>query len=631
MSIKQIYHVTSLTGGIDSTYLDYADGNSLSDKDRAFAIVSGLLYLYELNATSGAAESSPNVIAPDTNAGTKRWILVSAYTLQIASSISDGDTTHAPDGNSVFDALALKAALASPTFTGTPAAPTAAQATNTTQLATTAFVKNELDVRIQQYYGVTWDESADTYVRTGSTAGQAVGVTLVDAFLPIQRRMRRCLVSDAGVVNYYLSATDSTKKEDGATASVLTGADGQVMVEIPKFWYRYGYAGTVHTYEISPVPLAGFQVHPAFLSGTTELDFAYVGAYEGVLYDTSRTAYVNTFNPVASHSATFDVDNGASKGTITAGSGTPYTLLLAGYTITITGTADNNGTYIIDSVAGGNVITCTTVIAGADGVEATTVISPITADFTATTGDKLSSVSGKMPWTLATRANFRAIAANRGTGWSQWFRDVEGAIQLLFLTEYASFYSQSVIGAGISAVTDWSAYNNYYPFAPTGNSNGIGNASGNTAGSTACATEATKYMSYRGLENWYGHVWKFVDGFNVNNNIPYLCNVIANFADDTASNYTNPIDVLGVAVTMHNADGYQATLKKSGRGFMSASVGASGSTKITDYYYQAAGWRVAVSGGDAVNGVYDGGFFLYVDYAAAIALSNIGSRVCYRK
>jgi hypothetical protein len=36
--------------------------------------------------------------------------------------------------------LAAKAALASPTFTGTPAAPTAAPGTNTTQLATTAFV-----------------------------------------------------------------------------------------------------------------------------------------------------------------------------------------------------------------------------------------------------------------------------------------------------------------------------------------------------------------------------------------------------------------------------------------------------------------------------------------------------------
>jgi len=38
-------------------------------------------------------------------------------------------------------AIATKADLASPTFTGTPAAPTAAAATNTTQIATTAFVQ----------------------------------------------------------------------------------------------------------------------------------------------------------------------------------------------------------------------------------------------------------------------------------------------------------------------------------------------------------------------------------------------------------------------------------------------------------------------------------------------------------
>ena len=40
--------------------------------------------------------------------------------------------------------LSAKAPLASPTFTGTPAAPTATQGTNTTQLATTAYVQTEL-------------------------------------------------------------------------------------------------------------------------------------------------------------------------------------------------------------------------------------------------------------------------------------------------------------------------------------------------------------------------------------------------------------------------------------------------------------------------------------------------------
>lgn len=47
--------------------------------------------------------------------------------------------------------LAAKADLASPTFTGTPAAPTAAQGTNTTQIATTAYVQSEVGVSIQAY------------------------------------------------------------------------------------------------------------------------------------------------------------------------------------------------------------------------------------------------------------------------------------------------------------------------------------------------------------------------------------------------------------------------------------------------------------------------------------------------
>jgi hypothetical protein len=42
--------------------------------------------------------------------------------------------------NAIASAISSKADTASPTFTGTPAAPTAASGTNTTQLATTAFV-----------------------------------------------------------------------------------------------------------------------------------------------------------------------------------------------------------------------------------------------------------------------------------------------------------------------------------------------------------------------------------------------------------------------------------------------------------------------------------------------------------
>ena len=49
------------------------------------------------------------------------------------------------DQTDLDNALDLKADLSSPTFTGTPLAPTATSGTNTTQIATTAFVKQAVD------------------------------------------------------------------------------------------------------------------------------------------------------------------------------------------------------------------------------------------------------------------------------------------------------------------------------------------------------------------------------------------------------------------------------------------------------------------------------------------------------
>jgi len=143
-----------------------------------------------------------------------------------------------------------------------------------------------------KFIGVTWNESADTYARTGLLAGVAVGSSPGDPALPLQSRMRRCILSDAGVVQYYLQSNDSTKKADG-TASDLTGADGQVMVEIPAFWLRYSYTGTTHRWDISPYPIAGFTLHPAFMKNGVAVSNRYMSAYEGVLYVTSESKYVN--------------------------------------------------------------------------------------------------------------------------------------------------------------------------------------------------------------------------------------------------------------------------------------------------------------------------------------------------
>lgn len=74
MSNVIYYSKTALTGGAANA-LDYIDGSLLNDGDFAFVTVYGVLYVYRLSSSSGASESSPAIIAPDTNAGTKRWLM----------------------------------------------------------------------------------------------------------------------------------------------------------------------------------------------------------------------------------------------------------------------------------------------------------------------------------------------------------------------------------------------------------------------------------------------------------------------------------------------------------------------------------------------------------------------------
>ena len=471
----------------------------------------------------------------------------------------------------------------------------------------------ELSPLCSKVFGVAWDESADTYVRTGYLTGVAVGSSPGNALLPIHAMMKRCVINDAGVVQYYLDEADSTKKRDG-TASVLTGADGQVMVEIPAFYYKYGYSGTTHTCEISQTPLSGYTLHPAFIKNNKIVPNRYIGAYEGTLYDVSASIYTDGIYQTAVSCVFANAD---SSLTIASRTGV-FSLLTVGDKIVVSGTAANNGTKTVASLVSATKITIAEAVT--DGTDAATVIQ--TEKNWAAAGDVLSSVSGKAPINYGTRANFRAAALNRGTGWREQDYDLISAIQLLYLVEYASFYSQSMIGAGL---TDWSAawpgYNDYNPINNTGLSNAKGNTTFNVSNGNGVVGS---YMTYRGIENWYGHLWKWVDGININANVPYVTNTQP-FADNTATNYT------ALGITLINSDGWQNTLAQQSRGFLPVTVGAPGSatTKITDYYYQAAGWRVVGLGGDANDGADAGAFYMYAYTASGDASRNIVGRLAF--
>ena len=116
-------------------------------------------------------------------------------------------------------------------------------------------------------YGVQWDTELPTTTMT------RIGAMNMHRTLPVQSLMRRCLLLDDGTVNYYLSPTDSTKKEDGVTDALLDGTDGMVMVELPEHWRKFEDEGTKQRVLISTERITGF----------TRVPKSYVSAYEASL------------------------------------------------------------------------------------------------------------------------------------------------------------------------------------------------------------------------------------------------------------------------------------------------------------------------------------------------------------
>jgi hypothetical protein len=393
----------------------------------------------------------------------------------------------------------------------------------------------------------TWDSSAS------SPANATTASTLVTS---IHTGMRRCVMSDAGVVQYYLSATDSTKKIDGTTAA-LDGTDGMVMVEIPKFYTKRAVSGTLTTWSISAVPLTGFTVHPAFVKNGVEVNFRYYSAYDACIFDVSASAYISGLN--------WANNSGAGNG--------------------------------------------------------------VAVDVTASTGDKLASVSGIYPMVGLTRAEFRTLAANRGTGWRQLDWTLFSAVQLLYLIEYQTFYSQDAIGNGNTRHTTWPSSSGTQTDSRANNaglSNGNGNATANSASGTINTADNGDYMSYRGIENFFGNVWNWADGVIVNPDGTASANqgdwwFTNNSADFSDSVKTNMTQITAVASTA--GSGFVSAIAAVDNFFVPTAVsGASSSTYITDQFFgSTSADRVVRVGGSADRGASAGAFVL-------IALNDSSNR-----
>lgn len=391
---------------------------------------------------------------------------------------------------------------------------------------------------------VTWDSGSSP-----NAQGYSAGVTVVT---DTHRGMKRCVLNDNGTVNYYLSPTDSTQKEQGGAAT-LTGADGMVMVEIPKFWTKRSVNGNLITWSIANWPLTGYTLHPAFTKDGVEVNYRYYGAYDGCYWDATDSTYKSGLN-LNDITSSLDLAN-----------------------------------------------------------------------------DKLASVSGVYPLVGNTRAEGRSLAANRGSFWRQVDFTLWSAVQLLYLIEYQTFYSQNVLGNGNTNVSSGypssSSNQTNSPHSVAGKSNALGNGSTDTTSGASSATRDTAYMSYRGIENFYGNCWYWVDGVNanvdqVNTGRVHVTNNRADFADNTSTNMT----LITSSTTI--LSGHISAIASIDDYFIATAIDGGSTTYLTDYWFGSGASNRAVNvGGSASDAASAGAFAVRANYSSSDSIRFVGSRL----
>ena len=121
-------------------------------------------------------------------------------------------------------------------------------------------ILDRMDLESTFAYGVQWDKTATSPDCT------RVGNMLLHNILPIQSQMRGCLLDDDGHVIKYLP-------DSGWTEETLDGSAGQVMVEIPKFYWKFTESGNTQTVMLSQVAIDGYK----------KVEKSYVSAYEATI------------------------------------------------------------------------------------------------------------------------------------------------------------------------------------------------------------------------------------------------------------------------------------------------------------------------------------------------------------
>ena len=412
------------------------------------------------------------------------------------------------------------------------------------------------DIEERYAYGVEWD------MASSSPDGKRVGNMQLHRELPVQSKIRGCVLDNSGGVKKYLGAS-SWSQEDMSIDYLLEA----IMAEMDRFWIRFYIKGLKFGCMMSDTPMPGY----------TYINKRYMSAFEGGIDRPSMT-------------------------------------LLSAYGV---GSTNVN-------------------IRGGDN----------TADWDGT----YRSLLGR-PVTNLTRDQFRQAARKRGSGWEMYTYNAHKTLFWLFAVEYATLdsqkpfnaqkdangFAQGGLGPGPTQMKDWTNFNNVNPLIPCGYTNEFGNGSGekayvvkNASGGTHATLMANRY---RGIENPFGHIWKYTDGANIQVttgdaglSILWTTDDPSNFSDTSYTGYDKKGNICRT-----NGNVKKMLLGEDGD-IVTTEVGGSSSTYWCDYYYtntSANRMQVVLVGGRADYGSTAGLANVTTVYAPSAAARNVGSRLCF--
>lgn len=412
------------------------------------------------------------------------------------------------------------------------------------------------DIEERYAYGVEWD------MASSSPDGKRVGNMQLHRELPVQSKIRGCVLDNSGGVRKYLGAS-SWSQEDMSIDYLLEA----IMAEMDRFWIRFYIKGLKFGCMMSDTPMPGY----------TYINKRYMSAFEGGIDRPSMT-------------------------------------LLSAYGVGSTNVNRRGG------------------------------------DNTSEWDNTYRSLLG-CPVTNLTRDQFRQAARKRGSGWEMYTYNAHKTLFWLFAVEYATLdsqkpfnaqkdangFAQGGLGPGPAQMTDWSNFNNTNPLIPCGYTNEFGNGSGekayvvkNASGGTHATLMANRY---RGIENPFGHIWKYTDGANIQVttgdaglSILWTTDDPSNFSDTSYTGYDKKGNIC-------RTNGYAKKMLLGEDGdIVATEIGGSSSTYWCDYYYtytSANRMQVVLVGGNADNGSSAGLAHVYTTNAPSGASRDLGSRLCF--